>query len=231
MRMRLLAMVGALVFLGAVDPSASNAAGGKLVRVEFTGVIRTTTNDPFGEPYAHWKGKPVKGYFLYDPATRNALTPEQVEKKRTKRNAGTRSKRTLKEETTHIYLQNLPRSGFELELPGHKIVGSRRPLIHIKYRELDTKNSQFLFKDGKGAYVEYKRRQQHGRLMVDGESVKDAQVTLHFFDRGERLKSADLPEKFPFVLGKDLRLGASVDVGGRAILFEVTKLSWKPESR
>ena len=228
---RTLLLLSALVFLGTVGQVESSAASGKLVRVEFEGRIKTTANDPFGEPYAHWRNKEVKGYFVYDPSTPNALTPEQVEKKRIKRIAGKKSKRTLKEETTHLYLQDLKQPGLEIRLPGHEIVGSRRSLIRVTYRELDTKNSQFLLKDGSRAYVEYKKRDQHGRLKVDGETVKDAQVTLHFVDQGQTLKGAELPARFPFTLGKDLRIGASVGIGRSSILFEVTKLSWKTVSR
>ena len=197
------------------------------MRVDFTGVIATTVGDPFGQPYEHWAQKEVTGYFLYDPSTPNALTPEQVEKKRTYKVAGKKTSRTYKEETTHIYLQSLAQPGFQLDLPGHRIVGSKRSLIHIKFREMDTKNSQFLFKDGDNAYVEYKKRHQHGRLTVDGSQVEKANVFLHFFDQGQKLKSAALPARFPFVLGKDLSLGASVDIGGTSIVFRVTKMSWK----
>ena len=225
MSVRCVVGVVLLAGLGSGLAPSSSAGEGKLVRVAFEGVIKTTTGDPFGQSYEHWRDKPVQGYFLYDPATPNALTPEQVEKKRTYRVAGSGAKRTMKEETTHLYLQDLKRPGFTLTLPGHEVVGSRRSLLYVKFHEMDTPNNQFIFKDGRQAYVEYKKREQHGRLMVDGESVKDAEVTLHFFDQGGKLKRAELPERFPFELGEDLKLGAEVVVEGKAILFRITKLA------
>jgi hypothetical protein len=51
------------------------------------------------------------------------------------------------------------------------------------------------------------------------------------FDQGEKLKSADLPARFPFVLGKGLSLGGSLDVDGKSIMFRVTKLTWTTVSR
>ena len=131
----------------------------------------------------------------------------------------------------HAYLHHLGRPCLEIQLPGHKVTGSRRPLIETTYRELDTKNNQFIYKDGRGAYVDYSKRNRHGCMMVDGGSVKNAQFRMHIFDQSEKLKSAELPERFPFTLGGELGFGASVEIDGKSISFRFTKLSSKSVSR
>jgi hypothetical protein len=222
MLLRVAALVCAFILAG------SDAPAQKLVRVDFTGEIANVTGNPFGFSWRYWsKNKKVTGHFVYDPATPNALTPEQVKKKRTCSVAGSRRKHTFKHQTTHIYMQNLRRPSFEMNIDGHKILGSGRSKIHIKYRELDTMNNQFLFKDGKPAYMDYAKRHKHGRLTVDGRKVKDAEFTVHIFDQGQRLKSADLPARFPFATGKGLHAGINLEIGRSSFGIPITKMTSK----
>jgi hypothetical protein len=108
-------------------------------------------------------------------------------------------------------------------------VGSSKPLITIKFMELDTPNSSFSFKDGREAWIRYKDRQKHGRLSVDGTQDPSAAVQLLLPDKTQRFKSADLPPRFPITTDESLFGGLSVSVGNWTMTIRLRSMVQKPD--